>query len=333
MRKRVCFVSIIIWLLASASAGCAVNRGSDGVWGEAGEDKIRIVCTIFPQYDWVRNIIKGNEDRFLLTLLMDNGGDLHSFQPSALDIARISSCDLFIYVGGESDGWVEDVLKEAENPDMRAINMMEAVETGLIEEEPVEGNAAYGHEGHGHEGAEHAYDEHVWLSLRNAEILAEGICAQLEELDDTGSNLYRRNCEDYTDKLRALDAKYLQTVKDGNTDTLLFADRFPFRYLAEDYGLEYYAAFDGCSAETEASFETVAFLAEKLDELELGCVLVTDGSDSRLAQVIIENTRLGTQQIAELDSLQSVSGKEIDNGLSYLSAMEANLQTLNYALN
>lgn len=295
-------------------------------------DKINIVCTTFPQYDWVRNIISGNEKQFTITLLTKNGGDLHSFQPSALDIARISSCDIFIYIGGESDLWVEDIIKEAVNPSMCAINMMDVVSLYLLEEEDIEKGMfqTQNHAHHDHD--EHEMDEHIWLSLRNAEVIVEYIAAKLEEFDSANVKLYKRNCEDYLSKLRALDAEFVKAIKDSKLDTLLFADRFPFRYFVEDYGLNYYAAYDGCSAETQVSFETVAFLSGKMDELKLKTVLVIDGSDDRLAQVIIQNTHASNQEILTLNSLQSVSSKEISNGYSYLSAMEDNLNTLKKAL-
>lgn len=297
------------------------------------DNRIRIVCTIFPQYDWVLNLIKGNEENISLTLLMDKGGDLHNFQPSALDIAKVSDCDLFIYVGGESDTWVDDALKEAVNPNMRVINMMEAIQTDLVEEEHLEGLKEHTHPGEAHEAHEHAFDEHVWLSLRNTEHIVAVIANELAALDDENTVLYQNNFDTYAMQLKALDERYREAVQCGQTDTLLFADRFPFRYLMEDYDLNYYAAFDGCSAETEASFETVAFLVNKMDELGLGAALVIDGSDERLAQVIIENTKDRNQQILILNSLQAVSRKDMQSGLSYLSAMEENLKALELALN
>lgn len=306
----------------------------------AEEDRLRIVCTTFPQYDWVSELIEGNEAQFSLTLLMDKGGDLHNFQPSALDIARVSECDLFIYVGGESDGWVEDALKEAVNPDMRVLNMMEAIQGRLVEEEHVEGmeEAAHVKEGfHADEDHEQEYDEHVWLSLRNAEQIVEEIAAQLAVMDSGNAGLYQRNCDRYTTALRALDIQFEQAVRAGTKDTLLFADRFPFRYFVEDYGLKYYAAFNGCSAETEAGFGTVAYLINKLDALELNAVVVLDGSDDRLARVVIENTRDGShhdvrRQIYILNSMQSVSRREMQAGLCYLNVMEENLKVLKKVL-
>lgn len=291
------------------------------------EKRFYIVCTTFPQYDWTVNLIRGNEEKISVTLLMDKGGDLHNFQPSALDIARVSECDLFIYVGGESDVWVDDALREAVNPDMRVINMMVAVSESLVEEEHVEDG---GHEKHDHE--EQEYDEHVWLSVKNAELIVDDIAEELAGMDSENADLYRRNCDSYRAALNALDMQYDETVRKSGGGTLLFADRFPFRYLVEDYGLNYYAAFDGCSAETEASFKTVASLVNKLDELRLGYVVVLDGSDDRLAQVVIENAETGNQQILVLNSMQSVSQKDIERGLNYLGAMEENLKVLRQAL-
>ncbi len=323
---------------------------ADGAMPDTEDGRLHIVCTTFPQYDWVSALIQGNEAQFSLTLLMDQGGDLHNFQPSALDIARVSACDLFIYVGGESDVWVEDALKEAVNPALRALNMMEAISGRLVEEEHIEndyikenlieGEAAKetdadGHSAHMsglHENDAHdheqAYDEHVWLSLRNAEYIVEEIAAELVALDSPNAALYQRNCARYTAAVRALDVQFEQAVRAGTKDTLLFADRFPFRYFVEDYGLKYYAAFDGCSAETEAGFGTVAYLIHKLEALELGAVVVLDGSDDRLARVVIENTRSGKQQIYVLNSMQSVTRRELRAGFSYLNAMEENLKVL-----
>lgn len=319
-------------LLAAAlplflAGGCAaVPEPSES----ADSGRLCIVCTTFPQYDWTANLIKGNEEDISLILLADKGSDLHNFQPSALDIARVSACDLFIYVGGESDGWVDDALKEAVNPDMHVIKMMDAVSQDLVEEEHEHIMRPHDHQEGTHEA--HEADEHVWLSVRNAETIAGKIEAELEALDSAHAGLYQENLERYLGRLSALDDLFADTVDRAPADTLLFADRFPFRYLVEDYELSYHAAFDGCSAETEASFETVAYLIDCIDEQDIGCVLVTESADDRLARVIIENTREKDQQIFVLDSLQSVSSKDIRDGMDYLSVMEDNCRTLGQAL-
>lgn len=297
----------------------------------AEDERISIVCTTFPQYDWIKNLISGNEDRFSLTLLTEKGGDLHSFQPSAIDIARISECDMLIYVGGESDAWVENVLREAANTDMCTINMMDVLDGALYEEEQ---DHDHDHE-HNHQGEEHTeveYDEHIWLSLKNAQRLVERICDELATLDRVNSDRYRENCDVYLSLLDALDREYVLAASAARADALVFADRFPFRYMAMDYGVECFAAFEGCSAETEAGFETVAELIEKVEECRLGTVLILEGSDSRLAKVIIENTSSKNQRILVMNSMQSVSGKDIENGISYLSVMRENLETLKQAL-
>lgn len=335
-RMEIILKKRLIEAVVAASCLCMLTGCAQVQDSVPKDNRFQVVCTTFPQYDWTVNLIQGNEENVSVTLLMDKGGDLHNFQPSALDIARVSDCDLFIYVGGESDGWVDDALEEAVNPDMRVVNMMEVVSERLVEEEHVEGGS--GHDAHDHGGhdsgaqEEHEYDEHVWLSIPNAELIVEDISAQLAGMDSENADLYRRNSDQYIAALGELDAQYMETVRESGGNTLLFADRFPFRYFVEDYGLRYYAAFNGCSAETEAGFHTVAFLVNKLDELGLGAVLVLDGSDDRLAKVIIENTKTGRQQILVLDSMQSVSRKDIEAGLHYLDVMEENLKVLRQAL-
>ena len=467
------------------------------------EKTLSIVCTTFPQYDWVRQILGDHVNDVELTLLLDNGVDLHNYQPTADDIIKIAQSDLLIYVGGESDGWVEDVLATAQNPNLKTVNMLESVEAK--EEETVEGmqeeehdhdhdeeftqediedrtladfagewvslwpmmkdgeldeycahkeeedddpatttetyrekytkswecdvkdisvkdntvtfnyldgktvSAEYRYAGfatktsdsgkisvryqfetdssdapryvqfsdHGHEpgaaehfhlyfgsdgfdaimesttssyfapasldkegildmlmGHEHEveYDEHVWLSLRNAETLTQTIADALSELAPDNASVYQENAKSYIAQLSELDNQYKDAVKNGQRKTILFADRFPFRYLADDYGLTYYAAFVGCSAETEASFETIAFLAKKVDELKLPVVLTIEGDNHSIAETVVSSTQEKNQQILVMNSLQSVTEKDIADGESYLGIMTENLEVLKEAL-
>lgn len=289
----------------------------------AANDKLKIVTTVFAEYDWVMNILGDNPAGAEVTMLLDNGADPHSFQPTVADIAKISSADLFIYVGGESDEWVADVLKEAVNKNMLTINLIDVLGDQVKEEEVVEGMEGQ---------ADGALDEHIWLSLKNAEIIVGKIAESIESLDSNNADIYKQNAASYIDKLNSLDSKYAEAVENANTKTLLFADRFPFRYLVDDYGLDYYAAFGGCSAETEASFETVTFLAKKIDELSIKTVLTIDGSDSKIAETIVSNTASKDQQILTLDSIQSVKRSDINSGMTYLSIMESNLAILKEAL-
>lgn len=294
--------------------------------------KKSIVCTTFPQYDWIANILGNKAGSFELTLLLNNGTDLHSYQPSVRDIAKISTCDLFVYVGGESDEWVENVLASAKNKNMLVVNMLEALGDQVYEEELVEGmqGEEEGDED-GEEGPE--YDEHIWLSLKNAATLTQLLSQNIQKLDSKNTGEYKKNTEAYISKLNALDNQYSKAVASAKYDTLLYADRFPFRYLVEDYGLKYYAAFIGCSAESEASFETIKFLADKLNLLELPAVLTLEKSNKKIARTVIEASGKKETKILEMDSIQSVTQKEIKAGKNYLNTMEKNLETLKAALN
>ena len=310
-------------------------------------NKVKVVTTIFPEYDWTREII-GDTNSAELTLLLGNGVDLHSYQPSIQDIAKISTADIFIYVGGESDGWVKDALKNAKNKNMKVINLLETLGDKVKAEEVKEGMQAEEEEEHEHhhhdEAEEHhhhhhdddddeiEYDEHVWLSLRNAKILSAEIAAALCEKDAANAATYKANLANYSARLDALDVKYAAAVKVAGKKTILFGDRFPFRYLVDDYGLDYYAAFVGCSAETEASFETVIFLAKKVDELGLNSVLIIESGDGKIARTIIQNTKKKNAKVLTLDSIQSTTAKKAASGTTYLSIMEANLAILSEAL-
>ena len=320
---------------------CAVTCGG------AEETKISIVTTIFPIYDWVREIVGDDASHVNITLLLDKGVDLHSYQPTAQDILSISTADLFICVGGESDEWVEDVMKSAMNPGLKAINLLEAMGEDIKMEEIVEGmEHEHDHEDSDHEESavhnesedhEHEHedeaDEHVWLSLRNARKLTKAIADTLAEIDPGFAEHYQGNASAYIGKLEDLDSRYAETVSNAAYKTILFGDRFPFRYLADDYGLAYYAAFTGCSAESEASFETIVFLAQKTDELGLPAVLTIEHPKTRIAETIVQNTSSKDQKILALDSMQGTTAADIQAGMSYLSVMESNLEVLKEALN
>ena len=309
-------------------------------------EKVRVVATIFPEYDWLRNVIGENADHVELRLLLDKGVDMHSFQPTADDIMMISACDVFVFVGGESDTWTADALKNSMNPDQISVNLMEALGSQVKEEELVEGmqeadhDHEHAHEGgdHDHEGGDHGheeapgYDEHVWLSLKNAEVLTERLAEAMAEADPACAESYRANAEQYLEKLAALDAEYTEAVAAAPKKTVLFGDRFPFRYLTDDYGLDYYAAFSGCSAETEASFETIIFLAEKVDSLGLGAVLTIENSDQKIAKTIVSGTKTKDQKILSMDSMQSVTAADAGSGPDYLERMRGNLEVLKEAL-
>lgn len=399
--KRIFALFFCFLIAAGVLSGCgkAISSSEAGTSTTETEKPLKVVTTIFPEYDWVRQILGERAGNAELTMLLDNGVDLHSYQPTADDIIKISDCDLFVYVGGESDGWVEDALKEATNKNMKVINLLDVLKDTVKTEEAVPGMQA--EEGHNHgvadfadsdvkdrelsdwngewqsaypyildgtldpvmekkaesgtktaeeykdssamtgaeiademlEHEEKEYDEHVWLSAKNAGTLCNAIAAALEEIDPANKEIYAANAKSYQEKLSALDAEYQSAVDNAARKTVLFGDRFPFRYLVDDYGLSYYAAFAGCSAESEASFETISFLAHKVDELNLPCVLTIEGAKHKIAETIVQNTVEKNQKILTLDSMQSTTTTDVENGTTYLSVMEDNLDILKQALN
>ena len=306
--KRILSVLLCLCLTALLCAGCGSAPADSG--------RLKIVATIFPEYEWVKNIV-GDAKDVEVSLLLDKGVDLHSFQPTTQDIVRIADCDVFVYIGGESDRWADDVL-----------NLMEELGAAAKEEEAVEGMEPE-KEAQEEEADEIEYDEHIWLSLKNAALLTQRIADRLGEKDEANKAVYQANAASYIAKLNELDGRYAQTVKEAKQDTLIFADRFPFRYLTDDYGLHYYAAFKGCSAESEASFQTLVFLADKLDSLGLQKLMRIDGSDRKIADAVIETAETKDVEVLTLDSMQSSVGDDD----TYLGIMERNLTVLRDALN
>ena len=308
MKKFITLLLIAV-LSVCALSGCGNSKSSESTNGK----KLKVVTTIFPEYDWVMQILGDKADKADVTMLLDKGVDLHSYQPSTADISKISEADVFIYVGGESDEWVKDVLKQAKNKNLKVINLMDVIGDKAKEEEVKEGMQAedeHDHDKdkdhgekhdqdkeHDHDKDEPEYDEHVWLSLKNAKIFTKKISDVLSEVDKDNAKTYKANYKNYAKKLDELDKKYAEAVSSAKVKTLVFGDRFPFRYLVNDYGLDYYAAFVGCSAESEASFETVTFLAKKIDELGLKHILTIEGKNHKIAKAVIENTKNKSQKI------------------------------------
>lgn len=339
-KKLILACSICVMAMAVMLSGCGKSIKSG---------KLSVVTTIFPEYDWTMQILGDKAKNADVTMLMADGTDLHSYQPSAKDIEKIFKCDVFVYVGGESDEWVEDVLKEAKkkNKNMRVVNLMNALGDAVKEEEVKEGMQAEEHEHehehgeeakghdheHEHEHGEAEKDEHVWLSVRNAKVCSKAIADALSKADSKNADEYKKSLNAYSEKLDELDKKYEKTVKAASTKTLVFGDRFPFRYMVSDYGLDYYAAFIGCSAETEASFSTIQFLSNKVNELGIKHVMTIEKSDEKIAKTIIKNTKAKNQDILMLDSMQSTTAGDVKDGATYIKIMEKNLDVLKKALN
>lgn len=318
MKKNILLITILAIL--STFTGCKVRKMDTS-------NRVNIVCTIFPEYDWVRNILGDDDEATTLTLLVKNGVDLHSYQPSAADIITISTCDIFVYVGGESDAWIKEALKSATNKNMKVISLMEVLKEQIKEEEIIEGMVS---EEEGEADAE--YDEHVWLSIKNAEIICKHFTEELCKAAPDSAERYKTRLSDYLKKLEAMDLSFRSVTETSQNKTLIFCDRFPFRYLLDDYGLNYYAAFPGCSAETEASFETIAFLANKLIEINSNAVIVLEKSDKKIAKTVIGNAKRPSCDTFVMDSMQSVTLRQAFEGTSYINLMQKNLETIQKAL-
>ena len=322
---------------SEAESGSSVTESSSAAESKSEETKkLSIVTTIFPAYDWVKQVV-GDNKNVEISFLIDKGVDLHSYQASAADIAKITDSDLFVYVGGDSDDWAEDIIKE--NPNLKYINMVDSIGEAALAEELVEGmqdeeehdneSEEHANEEGEHEEGEEEIDEHVWLSIKNAETIVSAIEAKLAEIDPDNKAEYEKNANDYLAKLDELDKEYKDTLSSIQNKTIIVGDRFPFRYLVNEYGINYYAAFKGCDAGSEASFETVKFLANKMDELNMTDIFIIDGSKGDLAKTIVDNTKDKNAKVLVLDSMQST--KSSDNA-SYLDIMKKNLEVLKEVL-
>ena len=306
-------------LLIPLCASCGFNQ-DDG--------KLKIVTSIYPEYDWVMNILGEKKDNAHVTMLLDSGSDLHSYQPTPKDIKNIAKCDLLVFVGGESDEWVDDALKQAINKNMKTINLLDTLGDGAKEEDE-EGAEE---DEHDHEHEEVEYDEHVWLSLKNAKLFVKTIGDKLGEVDQDNASYYKSNADTYISQLNDLDNLYQSAVDTKVKDTLLFADRYPFRYLLDDYGLKHVAAFNGCSAENTVGPNTLRMLVDKVNELNLDVIYKIDGSDGKIAESVKESTGKSDLKIVTMDSLQSGTSQQFSSTNNYLSRMKANLEALKEGL-
>ena len=314
-KKRTIILSLVLSLfLLLCSCG-----GTNGT-AETGK-KTKVVCTIFPPYDFVREIAG---DTVELTMLLSPGAEVHTYEPTPQDIIKVQSCDVFIYVGGESDSWVNDILSSMDTSSMQIITLIDCVEP--LEEEIVEGMQTEQEE-HGDEEPE--YDEHVWTSPRNAMLITQKINAALKIASPEYAGDYDENTSDYLEKLAALDNEFAAVVQAGNRDTIVFADRFPLRYFAEAYGLKYYAAYPGCAAESEPSVSTVSFLIDKVKAEKFPAIFYIEFSNEQMANTISEET--GAQKLL-FHSCHNVSKDDFMSGVSYLQLMEQNLSNLKIAL-
>lgn len=351
--NKIISIAITFAITSTMMVGCTINQGNVSTYNvvkqttEVNDGKLNIVCTIFPVYDWVNEIV-GDNSNVDVTFLCDSGIDLHNFQPTIQDIITIQESDLFVYVGGDSDYWAKDVVEQ----DVNHLNLIEQLGDIAVVEEIVEGMQEHDHDHDYGTGVwasirtffsniyhaifphDHSHDdildEHVWLSLENAEILVGAISEELIRLSPENKSNYEMNTKEYQEQLIELDKEYKQMTTNANRDTILVADRFPLRYLVDDYNLEYFAAFSGCSADAEVSFETLKFLTDKAIELELDYILTMEDSDNKMAQTIGESYDF--KDTLSFNSMQSVTKDAIIEGVSYINIMKSNLVVLTKAL-
>lgn len=328
-KQRIALLLVLVLLLGVL---CACGRPRE-------DGTLRIVCTTFSAYDWCREIV-GQREGVEVTLLISDGRDLHSYQPTVADKVRLLESDLVVYIGGESDAWVYDMLAEEKGIDVASRTLcLSETEGVVLRRVHVEHGDDHDHEeGHTHvheEGDGHhheAFDEHVWLSPQNAITCTRALAARIAVLDEAGRADYEANAENYTAKLSALSDAYAETVRTARVDSLLVADRFPFVYLAEEYGLRYCAAFEGCTTESEVGFDTIVRLTKQAEAWQSRYLVVTENANARLANSVMASAKHGTMTLLVMNSMQAVSAKALREGMDYLSVMEQNLDVLREAL-
>lgn len=316
--KKFMAICLILFLTALTLSACTAQPGGNE---STQSEKLNIVATIFPQYDFARAITGDKAD---LTLLLHPGAESHSYEPSPKDIIKIQKSDIFIYVGGESDQWIDGILSSLDTSSMRIIKLMDCVDA--VYEEDVPGMDA----GHGHEEDGYEYDEHVWTSPKNAVKITQAISAAACEADSANANYYKEKTGEYIKELSALDDSFKKTVETGKRKTLVFGDRFPFRYFTDAYGLSYYAAFPGCSSETEPSAATLANLIDTVNKDKIPYVFYIELSDEKVADTICEAT--GAKKLL-FHSCHNLTKDEFENGATYITLMKDNLKNLAAALN
>lgn len=308
--KRIFKFSAAVFLCASmVFTGCSCESA------EENDSALKIVTTIFPPYDFAREICA---DKASLTMLVAPGGESHSYEPTPQDIKAVRNCDIFICAGGESDVWTGVILESINTDGITVISLMDCVE--LLEEE---------HDHEHDESEETEYDEHVWTSLRNAKKIASEICAAASEKDEKNADLYTRRFENFAQRLDDLDEEFESAVEKAENKTLIFADRFPFLYLFNDYGLEHIAAFSGCGAETDASAKTIAFIIDEIEENNISSVYYIESSTQKIADTIAEETGVETLLF---HSCHTVSKEDFKNGVTYIDLMKSNLRNLKRGL-
>ncbi len=315
--KKILSVVLTITMSAAVLAGCAVSTDNEN----SEDGKIRVVAVNFPQYDFVRQIAGDLVD---LQLLIQPGMEVHDYDPSPQDLIAVQDCDLLIYVGGESDSWVEDILGSTELSKDKVLSMMDYVDKYF--EETQEGMETHEHE---ESGEDEEYDEHIWTSPKNAIKIVDAICKKISAIDSKNASAYEKNRLEYVRSLSALDNNIEKIVSESSKKPLIFGDRFPFLYFVRAYGLDYYAAFPGCSEKSEPVAATLSFLIDKVQAENISAVFYIEQSNQKTADIICEET--GAKKLL-FHSCHNVTKSEFDEGVTYLQLMEKNVENLREAL-
>ena len=319
--KRLISLLLAGVLLLGALCGCSAPAKQ--------EEGLSVVATIFPQYDFARQVMGSSDD---LTMLLRPGQEVHSYEPTPQDIIAIQNCDLFIYVGGESDAWIEDVLEGMDTSHMVILSLMDLVDpleedTDSVLENPEEHSHEDGEATHLHQ---EEYDEHVWTSPKNAMLITQAICDALCDIDPSNAQTYRQNTADYLEQLEGLDQDFREVISNAGRDTLIFGDRFPLLYFVREYGLNYYAAFPGCASETEPSAATVARLIDLVREEQVPVVYQIELSNGNIARSIADSSGA---KVETFYTCHNITRDDFNAGETYLSLMKCNVNSLKEALN
>lgn len=315
MRKKIIYFLVAVLLITVIFTGCKNTETTDN-------GKINIVSTIFPQYDFAREIAG---DKANLKMLIQPGGESHSYEPTPQDIISIQEADVFLYIGGENDAWVEDILNSVDTTEIQVVKLIDCVELTCIDETEEEHIGSNNQEKHNHE-----YDEHIWTSPINAKKMVESISTAICKADPENSSYYTDNATNYSVELMDLDTKIRNLVSNAKRTELIFGDRFPLIYFTKEYGLTHYAAFPGCSSETEPSASAIAFLTDKVKQDNIPVILKLELSNSTVADTIASET---SSDVLTFYSCHNLSKTQFENGESYISMMTENLETLKIALN
>lgn len=330
MYKKVLLVFILCF--SFILDGCSSNKVTGDITKVTGNNtsvSLNVVCTTFPIYDWVKNIVKDDEN-VEASFLLNAGQSLHGYEPSAEDIVKIKESDVLIYIGGESDLWMDSIIKENNLSTTKVIKLLDILGADAYEKTGLNNNIDSPNIDSKDEEPE--YDEHVWLSVRNAELFCTALCDELSKLNESKKDVYTLNKDNYIEQLESINKDFEEFLDGSNKSMLVFGSKFPFSYFVKDYDIKYYAAFNGCSAEAEASFDLIKSLSSIVEENEIRYIIDLEGVNDGIPETIINSTKNKDQEVLTVNSMGSVTIKMVEDGLSYIDIMQKNFNTFKEAL-